>query len=424
MIYPERHGVSEIIEYLGGHPQRPKVEIAQAVAEYGVPIPRLFEGLDNAISSGVAFVARSEHPAELYYSGLCSSVKIDPGDEDTERTHEWLDELRIQQAALDDPNRSYDSLTARDIPGRRGYIDAEWWRYLAEPDAGLHSDSTEAFARDHALSYWQMEQGYNRYMIEDSGRPGRYYVGTMRNGLGEPFDRADRSVEIIENGDVVHSYYAHRDREAAAQVPDPDKLITFYETVRSLPVFDPANAPIIEFVDRPDEPPIFLQYLPTQPVASRSTAEITPPDTGSAIHHVRGTTCSQTVEFTLRTSPPEHRGPVIDQGFTPSALSNYSGGDSTGEYYFPQAVVYLGYGTNEDRDLGVGRFINASIDHGTRSSLFKPPVSLVVEEDCLARLKEIGRYQQRGQLEAALVSDGETARLQYYDPREKKIIEI
>ncbi|MBP6037720.1 MAG: hypothetical protein KA604_00070 [Candidatus Saccharimonas sp.] len=394
MKFPDNQpGVQPIINYLGYHPMQPKAEIAVAMAKLGFRIPQLFDGIDDAIRSGEAFIARSEGPDELYHSGLKASI-------DSRSPLYDERELRSFAQRLSDPERNYKML-ANDYNrlGARGVASAGYWYYLAqklEDSKGNHSMYDDEFARQHSLSYWQVVEGDNYYIIGDTALEGRYYIGRLTKGR--------QGFTIVDGDEVRHeaSWY----RQAGGEAPNTDKLIEFYESVRRAPLFDGQNIPLVELVDPGDgEEPVFLQYLPTHPRVNK-TPHITSPQ--SDVVFVRGAT------------PPEgYTGVLEDNIFQAygneaqregSLILSPDRGGEIAELMLPRIDVNILSLVDEfTPETYLLRNGWATIDHGTRSTTYKPKVTLALSKlamDFLRQRQDERRYES---IPLTVKADGKSA---------------
>lgn len=370
---------------------QPKAEIARAIGS-----PEIYPDLVTANASSERFIARSEHPCELSYSGLTGSY-------DSAKHASIIEEL---DKLFRDPNRTFDDFTTMQRPGRNGFIQANWWRYLAF-GGGYDTSETDDFVRQQSFSYWRYVEGNNLYMIEDSGRQGRYYVGKINGSPG---------LAIIQDGNVTEKISRGQDLEYPNV--DPDKLIEFYEATRSQNLFDHDNCPFVELVDPGgDNTPVFLQYHPTNQASPAEHFDIKNPTT---TFFLRGATPPEGIEIKLYTREiSDQRKPNGPFGTGPVHAS-----DAAVEYYDPQSELNVICGPQRgDLNDYRRRFLKATVDHGTRTNAFKPRVTIGLPRQSVDAL--VGATNRiEGTVEAYIVSNGIAAQLQYYDRQSRAVVTL
>lgn len=394
----ERPGLQTIIETFDGLPEQPKVAIARRLAALGlVSVPDVYDSLQDSGDNGEPFIARTEHPGELLYSGLPESITVDSPDRRAR--------IAVLDAVLRDPERDFDTfLQNRQLPNRSGYMEAERWRVQASGKRFGREGATD-FARQHSLSFWQFQAGANLYMVADSGRAGRYYVGRINRETG---------VAIIEDGRVQEQFA--QCSTANHPTVDADKLVEYYEKIRRAPLFDDQNCPIIELIDPgDDETPSFLQYHPTQ---QQRLADFEVSDPSDDIFFVRGATPEEGVELTLWTSRFDHHDHRRQPGDTaiPFGFGPVLNSLGVVEYYLPPAELYVEHnGKPHSSAADRERFLLATTDHGFRSRAFKPGVTIGMSEAAYQRVARSTNRTHTRSLTCHLIADGNRARVEYFD---------
>ena len=178
-------GVPKIMESFGGKlPLQPKAEIAERLRGLGFNVPNIFPDLESALSAGGLLYARSEHPAELAYSGISDSYLINPN------VHGLVNRVRTLQTRLGSYSQELGI----------GYRAAsEWYRVAYEGEFGYSpsKELLEEFGKAHSLSYWEYAEGTNFLIARDAGGSKRYYI--------KPINRnADFCPGVLVNdGEVV-----------------------------------------------------------------------------------------------------------------------------------------------------------------------------------------------------------------------------
>src|SRR5687768_5793446 len=155
-------GVRPIVEHFGGLPEQPKRQIAEYIASFGLPIPEIYPDLSAAIEGQQPFIARSEGPYELFYSGLAESFRSSSFQDAKE-----LDGLKALDAIMSTPERTFRDLTRPNVMGRSGFINVDRWQGEAAGNC-FEGESIPDLAKTHSLSYWKEEQGANLFILEDS----------------------------------------------------------------------------------------------------------------------------------------------------------------------------------------------------------------------------------------------------------------
>ncbi len=199
--------------YKANPPAQPKREIGGYVESKGILVPRRFESLEDARKSGLAILARSEHPQD--YSGASGIIPSF------------------------DPNNSTEEFDVREFK-RFGSMCFKDFLYLNEFCHLMGLDKTR-FLGELSFSYWERLEGYNRTIAADSSVEGRYFILTRGRGEGIP---NVKDLTIYEKKGLISRGMFKLTDELRNGVPD---LIAAYEAVRNLPNFNPLHCPIMEF---------------------------------------------------------------------------------------------------------------------------------------------------------------------------------
>jgi len=216
-------------DYYLEHPEdlhgQPKRTIADYVASQGIPVPKRFDSLKDARAARVPIIVRSEHVQDYDgISGLLNSFPL----------------AEFKNASTED---SLKEGILNSFPSA-GYINA-YRTALRVP--------LSEFEEQVSISFWELLDGYNRKIIADSAVKGRYHIATSTR------DGNFMNYAIVDNGTIA----------IFLNPPPADfenglgDVITFYESVRNLPRFDPNHCPVLE-VQTVDEKNYFLQYHRTR----------------------------------------------------------------------------------------------------------------------------------------------------------------
>lgn len=229
---------------------QPKRNIAEYVESHGIPTPKRFESLDDAlhiVRSGGAIIARSEHPQEYAdYSGLLSSYIV--------RQSDIAEGINLLNRCIADGLSEEDTLQRL----RKEGVNTQFMqRYIA-----VTGQSSDVFARDISFSYHEYIPGRNITVVADDTIDGRYHitsyglegrggaVGGIFNQAGEPFNNSDARIDSLS------------ETASPAQIAE---LIATYEKVRLLPKFPDSQCPVMELQLGDDGRIWFLQYHKSRP---------------------------------------------------------------------------------------------------------------------------------------------------------------
>ena len=184
---------------------RPKATIADYVEHNGILVPRRFANLDEALSSGIPIVARSEHLQDYAgASGVLESIVLGK--------RKGFTEDRMLKSFLRGKN---------------------YKKYCAL----LGIDESE-FVSGISASYWEKIDGISLTISADSAISNRYHViartPTQIDGMSFYYF-------CIEDGNVIR-----REGPKVQLKLDLSQIVNFYEKVRNLDKFDPSHCPIVE----------------------------------------------------------------------------------------------------------------------------------------------------------------------------------
>ncbi len=322
------------------HPEqlfgKPKRTIGDYVAQNGILVPRRFDSLEEARSSGLPVLVRSEHPQDYAgVSGLLHSFR--------------LEKIKVG---------SSDAEIRAKLIGR-----GEVGNCLYDQYCVYHRLDRDELEQGVSFSLWEELGGYNRFITEDSAIQGRYHIGTLG------WEPGFFNYTIVEKENVIESGM-HLPEELRANL---DELIGFYEEVRSLSNFDPKHCPIIE-VQTVNGKNYFLQYHRGRDAEQAQFSLERPPEKGerSAVF-VRGVTppegivCKATVFYGFFPRTGLKR-PEQDE-----ASFDFQGWHMLTELLIRKRKAQIVVGKKE-------KFIQGVVgEHDLRSKLFKPGVSLIIE---------------------------------------------
>jgi hypothetical protein len=242
---------------------RPKLEVATALAGEGVAVPQIYDGFDHAMDQP-PFMMRSEGPWEhalqlpgrprvAGVSGLLDSFVVAA-----------YEKPRIQKNR---PPGSYDispqdffyrALVKRMYGGNEAVFQRESALACGSRiDTFLHlaGITEEAFLAQTSFTYWQKLCGMNATLVADDVFPGRYHVMVSRELEG----RTGFGYCLMNDSERAVLREASFDLPSWRDILDQYPLAQWYEMIRRMPFFDPAQCPIIE-CQLVDGGIVFLQY--------------------------------------------------------------------------------------------------------------------------------------------------------------------
>jgi hypothetical protein len=206
--------------FLKARPLEPKLEIVNYLEHEGIPTARRFTSLQDALDSKKPFIVRSEFWREYFEAaGLFESYVFDPAKSLSPPLTAALEAYRSAgEPAFWDKLKSIGNLPER-------------IKYYAE----LTGMPAESIRKEARFSYWEMAPGHNRSVIADSAVPGRYHLFT------------DGEYAMVENGQLVNLYNdSHPAVADLSWYEDLPGILSMYERIRHLGLFDPKHCPVIE----------------------------------------------------------------------------------------------------------------------------------------------------------------------------------
>lgn len=383
--------------------KQPKREIADFVEQLGVPVPKRYSGLEEALSTFKPFVIRSEHPQDLKgASGICASLfvswqaiakctnlylfeKIDweeylnkppfPGKPDmTGRILAHIRSMRQEELENHITNLSF-----REIEGYCNY-------------AGLNE---EAFKSEISYSYWEQLSGVNRTVMADTAIANRYHIFSASNTAPQGYPLTGNfNYFIIEKGEIVKGKILDIPEDYEESI---HSLMETYEFVRD----DKSHCPIMELQSARNTS-YFLQYhkgVDFHNAEFKLERELEVGEIEALV--VRGATAERGSRYGLRICYM----PVLP-------LSNYAAVLD----YVPNFLNTEAVASNRKLQIVVeyhkDSFFTKDKGHMPRSRLLKPSISAVFEDE---KLKEIfqeikyTREEPSPEVNIHFISDGRRA---------------
>jgi len=390
----------------------PKKEIGDYVESQGFLVPRRFNSLAEAlefVSQGGEIIIRSEHPEEYNGpSGLTFSHVITP--ESTLENGKLLN--RFQHIDLDQEIPLSHSRCAWTAGAAPGYIETKELiiakSLFTDPDitmqriktwacghhdilqyAQLTKRSIEELAEGLTYSFWEHLPGTNATLVADTSIESRYHLLA--------YEQRYQEWHVIENGKSILG-------TANLLHPEIQKtLITYYEAVRNLPMFDQNHCPIMEFQVNNNKI-WFLQYHRTRdfekPKSVLDPKDFSPSEGWRKTNFARGSFDSpSTLNLGFQYS---HYLPLPE---TEDASADYHMNRSLMEVMSRRRQAYVEDGTAED-------VYSTMIDnHHPRSCWFKPKAAVACGKENFKKLfpekiiKEVARRVYIERRMARLVID-------------------
>lgn len=200
---------------------QPKKTIADYVESHGILVPKRFNSLQEARSSRLPIICRSEHPQE--YNGVSGLLKSP----DLDNFKNVKTERELKERILHNP-----------------YLTKDYCKWLDIP--------VSEFLKEVSYSYWEKLEGYNRTIVADDSIKGKYHIMTKYHKNIKWMI----NYTIFENNKISESFVDPLNPELMESL---SSLVELYETVRKLDRFDPNHCPILE-VQTLDNKHYFLQY--------------------------------------------------------------------------------------------------------------------------------------------------------------------
>lgn len=409
---------AESRDYFLLHPPRqPKKEIADWVESKGILVPRRFSSLDHALNSKKPFIIRSEHPQDYNgASGILDSYLIDPA-----KIAQWVGEFGEDDVITSDDWSNYHykggwherSRIKKRVMAQVGKVSQDDFElYLMDlsfDKAKLFGDySGVDLVSDTSYSYWEALPGLNRTVIADNAVEGRYHIFTSVSGVddGRIYEIGELSGhEIIEGRKLIAGGRGKKLPEENTE--DLLELVDFYESVRQQDErFDKGHSYLKEAKSTGGKN-YFLQTMRTNDFSPAIFSLDREPERDEiASMLVRGITPPEGLDLTLAIQyPPLLRNKVIANA--DEAQLSFWGNTCSTEASIRQRQLQIVRGTSL-KDI----FVSGN-SHFNRSLLFKPRLTVVLNNDDVSTLKDAaGKPTEENRvtkIKIKVVSDGRKA---------------
>lgn len=250
--------------FLAHKPSQPKKEVIDFAEKQGIPVPRRFNDLQNALSSGRDFVIRSEHPQDYEgVSGLLKSLyvtakEVASASVRSQKEIDWTFVSNYRGGNIEPLQEAENYLVANVDVLPQATVERRL-RSLSNQKIEWHCNllglDFNAFAGDISYSYWERLSGINRSVVADSAIEGRYHIFSQ-----VPDNDYSWGYTVVEKDAMQYCGTEDLSPEADASLASIPK---FYETVRHLEYFSATHCPLIE-VQTVGIDHLLLQYLRTR----------------------------------------------------------------------------------------------------------------------------------------------------------------
>lgn len=419
-------------------PLQPKKTIISMIAKEGIRVPKIHSRLQSAIdeldTAGKDFLIRSEHPQEyIGISGLLESYRVTKKTLKSARNFAASPILTqlIQTQASHSPRVFGAFLFTHKIP----FINFALAAYFQAVKMGAQLDEAEKilnrillqdynfqkrltslenyadndltyFLSQASFSYWEYIPGINRVMVADTAVPHRFHVFSET----ENNRKKSKQYLIFESGQII--------RETHSGSPFPSlnlpELVQFYEQVRWADGMHHAHAPLIEFqTAAADQNHYLLQVHRTQDTHYSSPFQITDQQKQGAFSAelVRGRTPPEGTVFEIEFNKPER-----ERYLTVSEITDSNRPDG---WYGDYGVVVSEFRARASRlqiiNSTFEQFSNTSGYHLSKSLLFKPEVSIMIDPKIfhhhvsVRELEDAQKSGKRSRLRFLVISNGREA---------------
>lgn len=395
MPRPEEITSDTMGDYYTEDPRRlegqPKFTIGSYVAQTH-PTARRFRTLAEGRKSKRGLLIRSEHPQE--YDGVSGLLDSYPLSHVLNRGSRDVNEIK----------RRY--FEDHRIPSHARHCEL------------LGLDLKE-FQDEYSFSVWERLKGYNRTVVADSAVPDRWHIMTTYKGGLEGF----ASYIVFDNGEVLRlldffyndileddgSVEPFTDRIKGELTDGVTDLVEFYESIRRLDRFDPNHCPIIE-IQTIGKRNYFLQYHRTRDFEPADFILDRDPMPGEIeVPFVRGKTPKEGERCRVTACYGKIKTLLEKEDGSCDIRSDWE----FSKLMFPRRTLQMKHFYDEGLR---GVLLVITTDHGPRSALFKPRVSVIhgmndmipkEELDEIKRMaKETGEHQY---IYVDVVSDGRRA---------------
>lgn len=367
--------------YLENRSMQPKKDIGDYVEKNGILVPIRYDTLQDARASGENIFARFEHPQDydgisgMFYSvNLSEFPKIDN-----------VEELKKQVL------KRYDCIVAT-------YLDER---------LKLMNSNFNSFKEEFSYSFWEKIPEYNRMIAADSVIKGKYHVMTRCDIKGkETTDYA-----VVENGKVEHLIPDAKYKTGSLKETDKKlkELVDIYEEVRNLERFDVNHCPIMEFQLSKGKH-YFLQYHRGRDFSAPDFELTRQKEKGEEeALFVRGKTSpeGQTYRIVAHSHDSWYDGKPL-----PKEEDGFYGKTEEDEIYpelmarkWKLRIIPLVF------DLQFTLFDAVRIGHVSRTQLYKPEISLIIDQEkaLLSKKENEDDSDDFSYIDVFAISDGRKA---------------
>jgi hypothetical protein len=351
--------------------ERSKYAIGHYVMSHGIDVPliRTAEDWRVAMVGGTAMLRSDGVDDYAGLSGLLTSYRFRLGDNSESATPSFSDEYSWLQpnelVEVKQMNADYIAgLLDHSISPTKVMTNKFWLRNaraLREEADEYGISGRELLPRNSVFaSRWNYIPGINIRVFRDPVIAGKYYIGG-RETYHEWTVTEGRDSPDVSGYSKAH--YRGRVESEEPQYTLPTKrIIDLYEKVRSLPLFDQTQAPLMELQFGDDGKLYFLQYLKTgQQIADSGEFELCEGANSVICHNVRGQTSTTGESMRIYLDPctftPAMHGAGVVIDFNLRGMASQ-------------------YAAMKSRVAIIEPHLSFKDNHITSAPLFRPPVAV------------------------------------------------
>lgn len=252
--------LSENDFFIDNPPQQPKAEIANYVESQGFLVPKRFETLNAALSSGRPFIIRAEHPQDYAgASGIVDSWVIT--DElrniafdalHSENSNQFYPQLHVNNARKLHQSTlvNIHNLPQQDV--EKNII--KYSNTSIKEFCRLRNINQDFFESNISFSYWELVDGNLLKIIADSTIPKRFHVF-----LSPQEGYSASAAYYMYDSEKERLFFGGQ--KLRTSIPN---FLERYKSISSLPKFSKAHTSVMEMTEK-DGKIYFLQYLKSRP---------------------------------------------------------------------------------------------------------------------------------------------------------------
>ena len=375
--------------FMANPPMQPKLEIVRYVGSQGFKVPRTFENLEDALATlpDSQLLIRSEHPqdydgaSDLLYSGGFGGA-VEHAAALGMSAQEYVDRIFSLP-----PNQNEGMSTFLGF-GNDGYdgpnlVSASYWELIPDTAKVVITKDPARLDTLHVLHIEATPRG-----LEEKGYPAAHAKQSMRyelrgaDGVEVCYGRGNMSPEL----------------EASVR-----STVETYKDITTLSRFDPNHCYTAEFVIDQTGDPVFAQMHRGQDVQVTASSEISNEDFGPEWY---------TADMVIGKTTPNGQVSLIERAAYGVDLDDISIDRGKGNFVNRAlgkiATEYIALHTGVYLHAQPAHFVlgESAGGHGSRSGLFRPPLSIIPPESFVNQENAFDRKA----MTLEIISDGYTGK--------------